>query len=89
MLERELAEAFGGTDRACRTVARQARDLVDAGTAEELLGHELTATDIVGHLEDAPDDHSLVERWNWWLGSLELADGGYNRFRVRPDVVEE
>lgn len=89
MLERELAESFGGSERACRTIARQARDLVDAGTAEELLGGELTAEDIVGHLDDAPDDYSLVERWNWWLGSLELAEGGYNRFRVRPDVVQD
>lgn len=88
-LERELAEAFSGSETARRVVARQARDLADAGKIESDLGYELTAEDVVENLADAPEDCSLVERWNWWLGSLELADSGYNRFRVRPDAVEE
>ena len=86
-LERE----FGGTEPACRTVARQARDLADSGVIEADRGHELTVADIIENLADAPDDHDLVERWNWWLGSLETAYGGYERFTVRfvddgPDV---
>lgn len=88
-LARELEAAFGGSDQARRTVARQARDLADAGRIEETLGYELTVADVVENLADAPEDRSLVERWNWWLGSLELSHGGYNRFRVRPDAVTD
>ena len=32
--------------------------------------------------DHAPDDHGLVERWNWWMGALELAYGGYRQFGV-------
>ena len=86
-LERE----FEGTEAARRTVARQARDLADSGAIEADRGHELTVADVIENLADAPDDHDLVERWNWWLGSLETAYGGYERFTVRfvddgPDV---
>ncbi|MFB6165005.1 MAG: hypothetical protein ABEJ31_07585 [Haloarculaceae archaeon] len=88
-LERALADAFGGTDAARHVVARQARDLADAGKIEAELGYELTVDDVVGNMADAPDDYAVVERWNWWLGSLELSHGGYDRFRVRPDAVED
>jgi hypothetical protein len=86
-LKREL----GGTKAARRTVARQARDLADSGVIEADRGHELTVEDVIENMADAPDDHDLVERWNWWLGSLETAYGGYERFTVRfvddgPDV---
>ncbi|MXR40164.1 hypothetical protein GRX01_02160 [Halobaculum sp. WSA2] len=86
-LERE----FGGTEATRRTVARQARDLADSGAIEADRGHELTVEDVIENMVDAPDDHDLVERWNWWLGSLETAYGGYERFTVRfvddgPDV---
>lgn len=88
-LERELDVAFGGTERARQVVARQARDLSDAGYIAEDLDFELTVEDVIEHLQDAPEDHTLIERWNWWLSSLELSHGGYNRFRVRPDAVDE
>lgn len=88
-LEQALAESFDGGEEACQVVARQIRDLADAGKIEAELGFELSIETVVDNLEDAPDDYSLVERWNWWLGSLELSHGGYNRFRVRPDVVQE
>jgi hypothetical protein len=88
-LERELEVAFGGTERARRVVARQARDLADAGLIEADLDFELTVEAVVENMADAPEDHALIERWNWWLSSLELSHGGYNRFRVRPDAVEE
>jgi hypothetical protein len=25
----------------------------------------------------------LASRWNWWLGALEVAYGGYAEFQVR------
>jgi hypothetical protein len=87
-LERRLDADFDGDDDALPVVSRQARDLADSGRIERDLGEELTLADVVGHLEDAPDDHDLVERWNWWVGSLEMSYGGYQHFRVRPDVVE-
>ncbi|WP_414652147.1 hypothetical protein [Halorientalis sp.] len=88
-LERELGAVFGDPEQSRRVVARQARDLADAGKIEAELGFELTVDAVVDNLEDAPDDYGLAERWNWWLDSLELSHGGYNRFRVRPDAVEE
>lgn len=87
VLEQELGDAFGGSENARRIVARQARDLSDSGQIERDLEFELTVEEIVSNLADAPDDYSLVERWNWWISSLELSHGGYTRFRVRPDAV--
>lgn len=84
----ELAAEFGGTERAHRAVSRQARDLADSGRLEADMDVTLTVEEVISHLDDAPDDHSLVERWNWWIGSLELSFGSYQRFRVRPDLEE-
>jgi len=81
-LEREL-ERFEGDADARRVVARQARDLSDAGFLEDDLGFELDVEAVLDNLDDAPDDHSLVEQWNWWMGSLELSHGGYEQFEVR------
>jgi hypothetical protein len=86
-VEQQLQAAFGGDQQARRAISRQARDLADAGRVDADFGYELTVDVIVDNLRDAPDDHSLVERWNWWVGSLDLATGGYQRFHVRPDVV--
>lgn len=88
-LERELEVAFGGSEQARAVIARQARDLADSGSIEADLDFELTVETVIENLDDAPDDHTLIERWNWWLSSLELSHGGYTRFRVRPDAVEE
>lgn len=85
-LEDELAREFGGSERARRVVSRQARDLADSGMIDDHFGAELTVEDVVDNMADAPDGHTVVERWNWWIGSLELSHGGYNRFRVRTDV---
>ena len=87
-LKRELADEFGGDEETLRAVSRQGRDLADAGRIDEDFGHELTVAYVVDELADAPEDHSLAERWNWWVGSLDLSQGGYRRFHVRPDVVE-
>jgi len=87
-LERELAEEFGGDRKTLRAVSRQTRDLADSGRIDDDFGHQLTVETVVDNLGDAPDDHDLVERWNWWVGSLDLSHGGYRRFHVRPDVVQ-
>lgn len=81
-LEREL-EAFEGSADARRVVARQARDLADSGRYGADFDTDLTPETVVANLRDAPADHDLVERWNWWVGSLEVSHGGYEQFRVR------
>ncbi|MFT4922077.1 MAG: hypothetical protein ACI8XM_001287 [Haloarculaceae archaeon] len=86
-LEEELADVFGGDEQTLRAISRQARDLADSGRITEDFGHELTVEVVIDNLQDAPEDRSLVERWNWWVGSLDLSKGGYQRFHVRPDVV--
>lgn len=87
-LERELAETFGGEERVRRVVTRQARDLADSGRFEADHETELTVDVVVSNLADAPDDASLDERWNWWMGSLHVAFGGYEPFRVQPWALE-
>ncbi|MFB6169701.1 MAG: hypothetical protein ABEJ06_00995 [Haloarculaceae archaeon] len=87
-LERELAEAFGGTGAERRVVSRQAQDLADSGQYRTDSGHELTADVVVENMADA-DEEGVVERWNWWLGSLELAYADYERFQVRQWAVED
>jgi hypothetical protein len=82
----ELETAFDGSERARHIVARQARDLADSGRLQEDMGIELTAETVVSNLEDAPAEYSLAERWNWWIGSLDLSYGGYRRFSVRTDL---
>jgi hypothetical protein len=85
-LQARLATEFG--EVGLRTVSRQARDLAASGRVAEDLGFEVTVETVVSNLQDAPDDHTLVERWNWWVGALDLSHGGYLRFRVREDAVE-
>lgn len=82
-LEGALSEAFGGTDAERRAIARAARDLADSGKPSRDRGDTLTVPDVIRHLSDAPDDSSLVDRWNWWMGALEAAYGGYDYFTVR------
>lgn len=84
-----LADAFEGDEAEFRVVARQARDLADAGAAGADRGTPLTVDEIVGNLSDAPSDSSVADRWNWWLGSLEAAYGGYREFEVRAVPPEE
>ncbi|KDE59177.1 hypothetical protein EL22_24180 [Halostagnicola sp. A56] len=80
-LERRLREAFGGSAGAARVVARQAVDLDDSGRYSADLACELTNDVVVDELSDAPDG-TAPARWNWWIGSLEVAFGGYERFEV-------
>jgi hypothetical protein len=86
-LEATLRETFDPSPGALRVVVRQATDLDDDGRYETDTGRALTAEVVVEGLGDAPDE-SLVDRWNWWLGSLEFAYGDYAEFQVqgyRPD----
>ncbi len=75
-------EPFGGDEAERRTVARHARDLDDSGRYAEDADVELTAEHVVVQLADAPSG-SPADRWNWWIGSLELAYGGYAEFQIR------
>ncbi|ELY27479.1 hypothetical protein C499_10459 [Halogeometricum borinquense DSM 11551] len=77
-----LEDEFGGREAERRVVARQARDLADSGKVERDRGQPLTVEEVVRQMRDAPDDSTIPERWNWWLGSLEAAYGGYREFQV-------
>mgnify|MGYP000288950267 CR=1 FL=1 len=79
---REELGRFGGTDAERRAVARQARDMADAGVFERDEGRTLTVETVLDELDDAPDG-SPADRWNWWLGALEVSHGDYERFQVR------
>ncbi|SER19993.1 hypothetical protein [Natrinema salaciae] len=81
-LEVRLRDEFGGTVGQSRVVVRQAVDLADSGQYEADAGVTLTNDLVIDELSDAPDG-SPPERWNWWIGSLELAYGGYGRFGIR------
>ncbi|ELY61442.1 hypothetical protein C491_01252 [Natronococcus amylolyticus DSM 10524] len=80
-LERRLREEFGGSSGAARVVARQATDLADSGRYEADTRIRLTTEIVLEELEDAPDG-GPPERWNWWIGSLEIAFGGYETFGI-------
>jgi len=82
-LTHTLTREFGGTEAELRVIARQARDLVDSGKAVSDRGAELTVDETVSHLQDAPDGSDLIDRWNWWVGALDVAYGGYEQFSVR------
>ncbi len=66
-----------------RVVARLAGDLADSGRYREVKGTSLSPDTIIENLGDAPEGTSLPERWNWWVGALDLAHGGHAEFRVR------
>lgn len=75
---------FGGSEGERVAVARAVRDLVDSGRLREDRDADAAVTvgEVVGELRDAPEG-GPAERWNWWIGSLEVAYGGYARFEVR------
>ena len=77
---------FGGEEAERRAVARHARDMADSGRYAADAGVELTPEHVVVQLADAPEG-SPADRWNWWLGALEVAHGGYVEFRVRRGAV--
>lgn len=81
-LAASLREAFGGTAGEARVVARQAADLAATGRYEVDVGVELAADVVREELADAPSG-TPVDRWNWWIGALDLAYGGYAEFGVQ------
>lgn len=81
-LERRLRTAFGGTTAGRRVVARQAADLAASGRYETDVGVALDTDVVIDELSDAPDG-GPPERWNWWIGALEVAYGGYGEFGVQ------
>lgn len=83
-LSRRLADTYRGEPAERRVVVRQAMDLVDAGRwVETHDGEALTVDRLLAELEQAPDGDGLADRWNWWIGALEIAHGGFERFAVR------
>lgn len=83
VLDARLERAFESTAGERRVVARQATDLHDSGRYAETHGVELEVETVLSNLREAPEDDGLVDRWNWWVGAMELAHGGYERFLVR------
>jgi hypothetical protein len=81
-LDRALAETFEGSDAERRVVVRQALDLAASGKVARDRGAALSVEEVVRNLSDAPDG-TVASRWNWWLGALEVAYGGYEEFQVR------
>jgi len=81
-LEGRLREEFGGSSSEARVVVRQAVDLADSGQYGADIGTTLTTDAVVDELDDAPDG-TPADRWNWWIGSLEVAFGEYERFSIR------
>lgn len=81
-LDVRLRDEFGGTPGQSRVVVRQAVDLADSGQYEADVGTTLTTELVIDELSDAPEG-TPAERWNWWIGSLEVAYGDYERFGIR------
>lgn len=81
-LEVALNQAFDASPEERRVVARQARDFLTSGKPEADRGRPVPIEAIIDNLEDAPAGSSLSERWNWWMGALEVAYGGYRQFQV-------
>lgn len=82
VLMTSLKREFGGREPERRVVARQARDLADSGKPARDRGDPFTVEEVVRQMRDAPDGSTVAERWNWWLGALEAAYGGYRDFQV-------
>lgn len=82
VLEHRLWHVFDGDPAEFRAVVRMAGDLSDSGRYATHTGHALSPEHVVDHLQDAPPG-SVSARWNWWMGALEFAFGGYAEFQVR------
>jgi hypothetical protein len=87
-LEAQLETRYDASPRVRAVVARQARDLAEGGQFQADFGAELDADTVLLELADAPAEYHLLDRWNWWIGSLELSHGGYERFAVRTDLAD-
>ncbi|MFB6299690.1 MAG: hypothetical protein ABEH65_05460 [Halobacteriales archaeon] len=83
LLSIRLEKVFGATATERRVVVRQAGDLYDSGKYRADHDSRLTVDVIIANLSEAPDDYDLVERWNWWIGAMDLAHEGYQPFLIR------
>jgi len=88
LLEIRLKKVFEAPRDERRVVVRQAGDLHDSSVYADTHDRELAVDVVIANLSDAPDDLSLVDRWNWWIGALDLAHGGYDQFRIRQWTAE-
>lgn len=75
-------EQFGGSRQERLAVARQARDLYDSGKVNESIDGTMTTTFLISELSDAPSG-TPADRWNWWIGAMNLAYGNFSQFQVR------
>ena len=82
-LEAALKRRFGGTPAERRAVSRAAQDVADSARPSRDRGHAVTIPEILSTLDEAPADTSVVERWNWWMGAIDIAYSGYEEFTVR------
>lgn len=83
-LDRALERAFDGGEGERRAVVRAVGDLADSGRLVADRGADITVEMVVTELADAPEESSVSERWNWWIGALAVAYGDeYARFGVR------
>lgn len=85
-LRERLIDRFDADRTVARTVAREATDMADSGGYDRDFQAPLTVEAVVENMADAPAGFTLAERWNWWIRSLDLSHGGYQRFHVRRDV---
>ncbi|MFB6113206.1 MAG: hypothetical protein ABEJ58_03765 [Halodesulfurarchaeum sp.] len=81
LLEHRLRQAFDGEEGEYRVVVRMAGDLSDSGRYRRDTDHPLSPQRVVSHLQDAPGG-TVADRWNWWMGALDSAFGGYSSFHV-------
>lgn len=88
LLDIRLRKAFDPGPDERRVVVRQAGDLHDSGRYAETHDRELSAETVVANLRDAPEEYGLIERWNWWIGALDLAHEEYEQFLIRRWTVE-
>lgn len=82
LLSIRLEKVFGAATAERRVVVRQAGDLHDSGKYRADHDARLTVDVIIANLSEAPADYDLVERWNWWIGAMELAHEGYQPFLI-------
>lgn len=81
-LKAALQRRFGGSPAERQAVARAVRDLDASGRFEADTDRELSVDQLIDELSDAPDG-GPADRWNWWIGALDVAYGGYERYQVR------
>ena len=88
LLEIRLAKVFDSPPAERRVVVRQAGDLHDSAVYFDTHDRQLAVDIVIANLADAPDGLGLIDRWNWWIGALDLAHGGFDRFRIRQWAAE-